>query len=44
MGGALLVFILGLLTRHGSGEVFTALVEMEELLDTEAVLMETLQG
>jgi len=26
------------------GEVFTALVEMEDLLDTEAVLIDTLSG
>lgn len=36
--------VLGVLSLLVSGELFTALVEMEELLDTEAVLMETLEG
>ncbi|XP_060526427.1 prolyl 4-hydroxylase subunit alpha-1 isoform X2 [Cylas formicarius] len=40
----ILVLTLSLLHRHASGEVFTALVDMEHLLDTESVLISTLEN
>lgn len=38
--GAVLLVGVG----HAGGEVFTALTEMEELLETEAVLINNLEG
>lgn len=40
----LLVYSFTLLASRSSCELFTALVDMEELLQTEAVLMNTLEG
>ncbi|KAJ8875869.1 hypothetical protein PR048_023772 [Dryococelus australis] len=43
-GGCLLVTALAALAALGQAELYTALVELEELLETEAVLLRTLEG
>ncbi|KAM8706644.1 hypothetical protein ACLKA7_010844 [Drosophila subpalustris] len=40
----LVVLVLGILTISVHGEVYTALAEMEELLETESVLISNLEG
>ncbi|KAL7730446.1 hypothetical protein ACLKA6_016671 [Drosophila palustris] len=40
----LVVLVLGILTVSVHGEVYTALAEMEELLETESVLISNLEG
>ncbi|KAG8235127.1 hypothetical protein J437_LFUL012323 [Ladona fulva] len=41
---SLLLVIVFVICKHGCGELYTALADMEELLETEAVLIRTLEG